>query len=268
MSWAWPSDGLLGYGVWEVPEPLASAQMNLDQGGIGESPRSASNVTIAAHERLRQAILTVELAPGLRIDEDALAAQMDTTAEVLIEVVHALVHEGLVMPPAGDGVITIPPLSLDDLVELYTLRVVGEADAIWNTVPVLDPAACDRLADELRCIDRNGASAAGHGAHRRFHQGLRVGVGERRQRELSQLFDHAQRYSLAAGRRKLAKGPAEHRAILRACFSGERSLATQLLMRHCADTAYELIELQEPGRRAPSLEAAIELLSERFDTLV
>jgi DNA-binding GntR family transcriptional regulator len=82
------------------------------------------------HERLRQAILTVELAPGLRIDADALAAQMDTTAEVLAEVAHALVQEGLFMPLDGDGAVVIAPLSLDDLVELYSRRVVGETDAM------------------------------------------------------------------------------------------------------------------------------------------
>jgi hypothetical protein len=70
---------------------------------------------------------------------------MDTTAEVLAEVAHALAHEGLFMP-LDDGAVVIAPLSQDDLVEVYRLGVVGETEAMWNTVPVLDPAACDQLA--------------------------------------------------------------------------------------------------------------------------
>jgi DNA-binding GntR family transcriptional regulator len=251
---------------WRPSGALASAVMIRGESEIG--PPSARSVETVVHDRMREAILMLELEPGLRIDSDALSARFDTTVEVLTEVVHALAQEGLVAPRSDDGVVVIAPMSLDDLIELYTLRVVGEADAMWHTVPVLSPAACDQLAGELRRIDRHGPSPEGHAAHRRFHDGLRAGVGTRRRRELSQLFDHAQRYSLAAGRRKVDRGPAEHRAILRTCFNGERRLATQLVMRHCADTAYELIELQDPGRRVPSLDAAIELLSERFDSLV
>src|SRR6201999_3846085 len=113
-------------------------------------------------------------------------------------------------------------MSLEDLEDLYSLRVVGEADAIWRTVPLLDGLTCDGLAEELRLLDEHGTSPEGRAAHRRFHAGLRVGAGEKRCRELSKLFEQAERYWVAAGRRKAASAPGEHRAILRACFVGDR----------------------------------------------
>jgi DNA-binding GntR family transcriptional regulator len=222
----------------------------------------------AVHRRLRAAILSLELEPGSQIDESALAERMNTPSKSLREALDALALEGLVEPHEPHGAVVVKPMSMDDLEELYSLRVVGEADAIWQTVPLLDAKACDRLADEIRLMEKYGNAAPGREAHRRFHQGLRVGASERRCRELSQLCDHAQRYLLAAGRRKSSEASVEHRAIVRACFLGERREATDLLLSHCADTAYALIELQEPGRPTPSLDAAVSMSRERLDSLV
>jgi DNA-binding GntR family transcriptional regulator len=241
--------------------------MQRHRGGESSS-KLARDQQRVVHQQLRQAILTLELEPGLSIDEDELAARMNAGADALRKAVRELALEGLVEPSSPPGAVVINPMSLEDLEDLYSLRVVGEADAIWKTVPLLDPPACDRLAHELRLIDEHGNAPEGRAAHRRFHEGLRVGAGERRCRELSQLFEHAERYSLAAGRRKATTAPAEHRAILEACFFGERRLATDLLTSHVADTAYELVELQAPGRRTPSLDAAVRVLRERLDTLV
>jgi DNA-binding GntR family transcriptional regulator len=212
----------------------------------------------AVHARLREAILGLELPPGCRVATAELLARYDTDAPTLGAAVDALQQEGLLDPVVPDGAIVVKPLSMDDLEQLYSLRIIGESDAVAHTVPILDPAACDVLADELRVMD-GGDSLVARAAHRRFHEGLRVGVGEARARELQRLFEHAERYQLAVTQSKqLSRAQEEHRAILRACFEGDRELAADLLAHHCADTAYELVEMHEPGRRTPSIDVAID----------
>jgi DNA-binding GntR family transcriptional regulator len=227
-------------------------------------PGQGEPITTAVHARLREAILTLELAPGRRISQLELTRQLGVSRTPLREALRLLEREGLIAPSTPHGLVVISPLSMDDLEDLYSLRVVGESLAIWLTVPTLDDDACRALADELRTIDK-GEPETIRAAHRRFHEGLRAGAGERLRRELCQLFEQAERYQLALIQRKRQLRPQkEHRAILRACRESDRRLATELLMQHCAKTVYELLALMAPGRSTPTLDAAVAMVEGRL----
>jgi DNA-binding GntR family transcriptional regulator len=223
-------------------------------------PGQGEPITTAIHARLREAILNLDLAPGQRISQLELTRQLGVSRTPLREALRLLEREGLIAPSTPHGLVVISPLSMDDLEDLYSLRVVGESLAIWLTVPTLGSEACRALAQELGTID-DGDPESIRPAHRRFHEGLRAGAGERLRRELGQLFEHAERYQLALIQRKRQLRPQkEHRAILRACREQDRRLATELLMQHCAKTVYELLTLMAPGRATPTLDAAVAMV--------
>jgi DNA-binding GntR family transcriptional regulator len=215
---------------------------------------------------VREAIIGLQLAPGQRISQLELARQLEVSRTPLREALRLLEREGLIEPSTLHGLVVIKPLSMDELEDLYSLRVVGESLAIWLSVPRLDRESCRALAGELATIDK-GDPVASRAAHRRFHAGLRAGAGERLRRELEQLFEHAERYQLALTRRSRKSRPQrEHRAILRACREGDRGTAAELIMDHCAATVYELIELSAPGRPTPSLDAAVAMARGRLES--
>lgn len=129
---------------------------------------------------------------------------------------------------------------MQDLDDLYSLRVTGEALAIWLTVPVLRRADLDSLESELDLIIEGDAAA-----HRRFHAGLRIGAGDRLRDQLDRLFEHAERYQRAfyAGddRDVIERKLREHRDILNACRQGDRHRARDLLVDHISSTALALM---------------------------
>jgi DNA-binding GntR family transcriptional regulator len=224
-------------------------------------------MTTDVYQRLREAILHLELEPGSRISQLELTRHLGVSRTPLREALRLLEREGLIEPSTPHGLVVIKPLSMDDVEDLYSVRVYGEALAISLTVPMLDAAACTELARLLRIIDK-GEKSEVRDAHRRFHEGLRIGAGDRLQSELRHWFDHAERYQLASIRRKRrTRAQAEHRAILRACRKGDRHLAADLLIDHCATTAYELIKVEEADRPTPVLDAAVSMTRAGLDKL-
>jgi DNA-binding GntR family transcriptional regulator len=234
------------------------------QAALKPVPMRGEPMTSAVHARVREAIINLRLAPGQRISQLELARQLRVSRTPLREALRLLEREGLIAPSTPHGLVVITPLSMDDLEDLYSLRVVGESLAIWLTVPTLNADAIRELSNELRLIDK-GAAGQVRPAHRRFHEGLRAGAGDRLRRELGQLFEHAERYQLALIQRKRQMRPQkEHRAILRACREGDRKRAAELLMHHCATTVYELAAVMAPDRATPSLDAAVAMVQGRL----
>jgi DNA-binding GntR family transcriptional regulator len=219
-------------------------------------------LTSSVHDRLREAILRLELEPGRRISQLELTRQLEVSRTPLREALRLLEREGLIEPSSPHGLVTIAPLRMDDLEDLYSLRVMGESLALWLTVPLLDKGACRQLSADLKTIDK-AESAERRRVHQQFHDHLRIGAGERMRRELRQLFEHAERYQLALTRRQQrGKAQSEHRAILRACRAGDRVQAARLLADHIAGTAYGLLEVEAPGRPTPGLDAAVVMAHE------
>jgi DNA-binding GntR family transcriptional regulator len=217
-------------------------------------------ITFAVHARLREAILSLELEPGQRISQLELTRMLDVSRTPLREALRLLEREGLIEPSTPHSLVTISPITMDDLEDLYARRVTGEGIAMWLTVPQLDAKDCDALARELRTMATSATSRAdSRAAHRRFHEGLRVGAGERMQRELQQLFEHAERYQVAFTRKRKTRAQEEHRAILRACREADRVRAAELLIDHCAATAYGLMKVEAPDRGSPSLDLAVRM---------
>lgn len=215
-------------------------------GGDGETNVAMRDV----HDRLRRLILDGELPPGSEVSQTGLSERLECSRTPLREALRLLEREGLVVSGGAYRLIRVSSLSMVELDDLYSIRVLGEGLAIWLTVPTLRNADFEALDEDLETATTHGDP----NAHRRFHRRLRTAAGPRLADQLERLFEHAERYqrqyldqaeNLAEA---FQRKSAEHRAILDACIAGDRGLARTLLVDHIAGTA---IEVMTANRHAP-----------------
>jgi DNA-binding GntR family transcriptional regulator len=206
--------------------------------------------TQAVHDKLRQLILEGDLPPGSAISQLELSRRLSVSRTPLREALRLLEREGLIDEARPHQLVRVSTLSMLDLDDLYSLRVMGEALAIWLTVPALRDEDFERLQVHLEGVDSDSPEAATK-AHADFHRALRIGAGSRLADQCDRLFAHAERYqrtfvriddSVAELKRR------EHAMILDACRSRDRRAARDLLVDHIADTATSLMTAE---RHAP-----------------
>jgi DNA-binding GntR family transcriptional regulator len=208
--------------------------------------RAGSRDNIAAiHDELREAILRGDLAAGAVLSQLRLAEEFGVSRGPVREALRLLQREGLVEAQLNRRV-RIADVSVDDLEELYAMRIVNEALAVRATVPRLTPRGLQELYTALEEMD----ALAGvdvhtwEEPHRRFHRGL-----------VEQLSDHAERYRrvyIAGDPRAWSVGAAEHRMIYEAAERGDANGASEAAVQHLARTALTVLANLAP-EHDPSL---------------
>ena len=100
----------------------------------------------AAYEKLRNLILSGELAPETAITENSIVDRLGIGKTPVREAMRRLVLEGLldVTPRLG---YTVTAITLSDVEDLFQLRVVNEVAAAQLAADRLDDAALDRLTE-------------------------------------------------------------------------------------------------------------------------
>lgn len=118
-------------------------------------PVASARVVDLVRDRLRQAILAGDLAPGTRLSVPELARQLQVSRSPVREAILLLVGEGLAVEHSRRGV-EVAQLCLSDVLELYELRAATDSLAA--------ALAADRMsATELTALrgvlDAQGAAA-------------------------------------------------------------------------------------------------------------
>ena len=196
-----------------------------------------------AHQRLRAAILTGELAPGTKLVVDELVQRWSVSPTPLREAFQRLGGHGLVELTSQRGA-RVAPFSLDDAADLYELRLVLEPRALRASLAHSDDAhRSEILAAHARLETAMAATPADpvetSDAHLGFHTALLVrcpSVWMRRMVAL--LAEHAQRYQLlgAQAYRRGSNPVQEHAALRDAAVRGQTDRAVDLLTRHLEGT--------------------------------
>jgi len=154
-----------------------------------ERPPTAQEAVLA---ELRRMLVTGELAPGSPVRQEALAERLGVSRVPLREALKVLEGEGHVVYAAHRGYV-VAELSVDDLVEVYRLRELLEAEAIRAAVARLVDSDVDALRAAAGAVDDADASgdvAAITAANRAFHFLLFDAAGmPRLTRTLRQLWD-------------------------------------------------------------------------------
>jgi len=176
-------------------------------------------------QELRRRILTGQLEPGMRLDQEALAAEFAVSRMPLREALQKLEADGLVEHRPHRGAV-VSPLSLLALEEIYATRgalesMLAEAGALRIGIGELERMSA--------IIDKQKrAIGAGDGEEyvrldREFHATLYAASGYSRACEiLSKLRDSSDRYIriYARDRGAVANSIREHEELLENCRKG------------------------------------------------
>lgn len=131
-------------------------------------PPTAQEAVLA---ELRSLIATGRMRPGERIVQDTLAHQLGVSRVPLREALKILEGEGQVTYVARRGYF-VAQLSLSDLLEVYRIREILEAEAVRTAIPLMTADDLDLFEaaaqDVERAADAIDVSAMTR-ANRRFH---------------------------------------------------------------------------------------------------
>ena len=205
----------------------------------GGGDRRLDNRTLweQVRERLREEILSGELAPGAVLSEVSLARSLGVSRGPIREALGRLASEGLVTITPRRGAI-VTELTRDEFVGAYQVREALETLAIRLAVPRLEESHLKRLRElheQMVAHAKRDEVNAFFDANAGFHEVFVTASGNRKLHEIYRLlFDQMGRYlarSLAL-RGSLEKSIAEHSAILDAVEAGDVDVAAELLAAH------------------------------------
>lgn len=194
---------------------------------------------------LRDAILSGAIAPGARLEIQALASQLHMSPMPIRQAIRQLDGLGLVehIPHRGARV---TGLSVEDLREVYAARFVLEVWAVSAAAGRFAADDAERAAASLsRTVQAQHDSdhAASWEADTEFHFALYRAAGSTwLLRLITPLWGTSERYrrlSLSP-ERDFSERYKEHMSILDACISRDRELAARRLGEHLARSANRL----------------------------
>jgi len=216
-----------------------------------QKPPTAQEAVLA---ELRRFIVTGRLRPGEQFVQDALAAELGVSRVPLREALKILEGEGQVTYVAHRGYF-VTQLSLPDLLEVYRIREILEAEAVRVGLPQMTTEDVDRLEEAEREV--RGAAAAADvvrmtQANRRFHFALIEACGlPRLVRIVGLLWDATEVYRSVyfTESHNRERVEAEHRELVAAVKAGDVERTLDVLerhRRHAVDSLRPVLEAVAP----------------------
>lgn len=199
-----------------------------------QKPPTAQEAVLA---ELRRFIVTGRLRPGEQVVQDALAAELGVSRVPLREALKILEGEGQVTYVAHRGYF-VTQLSLSDLLEVYRIREILEAEAVRVGLPQMTTEDVDRLEEAEREVSAAAVAAdvvKMTQANRRFHFALIEACGlPRLVRIVGLLWDATEVYRSVyfTEPQNRERAEAEHRDLVRAVKAGDVERALQVLEQH------------------------------------
>jgi GntR family carbon starvation induced transcriptional regulator len=192
-------------------------------------------------ERLRQAILSGELAPGEKIRPAELAARFGVSATPLREAVLRLEADGLVesIPQRGSRV---TELSRDSLNQIYEIRLVLEPLALRKAMAAQEDVDVERIKAAHTAMNeafKQPDLVLRERLHREFHRSLFEACGSAWLLSITDnLSIHSARYRLLSleprgGAKAVEK---EHADLVTAFMSRDADAAVDQLVAHISRT--------------------------------
>jgi DNA-binding GntR family transcriptional regulator len=200
-----------------------------------------SSATQLAHNKLRDLILTGELAPGEKLKIDRLRKILGTGASPIREALSLLTSDQLVVRHEQRG-FSAAETSRDNFQEILHLRCALESMALRQGLESQTDEWIERLIVVHHRMARYQASHADEfeQEHKNFHMALISNCNSPLLlRYCSQLYDLNIRYRFLAGRSFDYKGRKvddEHQKILDAVVAGNADLSVNLLVSHYETT--------------------------------
>jgi DNA-binding GntR family transcriptional regulator len=231
---------------------------------VSARPSTGRPDTVAlATERLRQLIVTGEIAPGSELSQVRLAEIAGVSTTPVREALRRLEAEGLVESRHNRRP-RVPAFDPDDLDAVYCGRILLESTAIAITIPTMGTDDLDAIAvdlENMRDAGRFEDIGTWELAHASFHDRLVEGSGDALRRQMRSLMARSLRYRHMSvlGERPYgwSTGEAEHGSILAACQRHDSAAAATLLAIHLARSAISVLDHLGGGERPEAIVAAL-----------
>ncbi len=197
-------------------------------------------------DALRTAILDGSYQPGERIRQDDIAARSGASRIPVREALRMLQAEGLVTLVANSGA-WVARLTLAECAELYQIRERLEPLLLRASLPGLDGAALDRMADLACVMERSGSDVdAFLRADREFHLASYAATPTGQTSQIiGKMWNTTQHYrreftKIASRRAGLDVTHLEHRLLLDCLRREDADDAERVLVIHIRRTRLEL----------------------------
>lgn len=231
----------------------------------GGAAATRSSSALRIHNELRRQIIQGAIPPGQILSQVALAQEFGTSRGPIREALRLLEREGLIESEVNKRV-WVKPIELDDLEQLYALRILTEAFATRVTVPLLSAEDLARLRELVAVLELSPDDDMDRWeqAHSAFHQLLGCRAGERTEAMIGQYLDHAIRYRqlhMTRAPQSAAASIAEHRAIVDACAQGDAIGASRLVAEHLARTSLTVFAMVAASHEPKLIRTALRMVT-------
>ena len=215
--------------------------------------QSAPDLVERVYGALLDAIVEGSLAPGSRLTQEEIAAQLDVSRQPVLQALRLLKKDGFVLDAPGRGVV-VAPLDAGSIAQLYEVRAALDALAARL-------AAGRRAVLDRRLVEQGRRAARGHRIQAMidsdiaFHNAIYAASGNPLVGRSAQLhWVHLRRVmgaSLQSSRQREAVWD-EHEAIAAAIASGDAKGAVRRIEEHARKACENLL-----ARLAPTLESSL-----------
>ncbi len=214
---------------------------------LGTTP-TASEVIL---RHLRGAIVSGDLAEGVPIRQDDVARLFNVSKIPVREALKRLEAEGFVAFQRNRGA-TVARLSEPEIVQIFEVRAILEANAIRLSVPKMTEVDFDRAGQSAEAFAREPDVSRWAALNWDFHASLYAAADRPYLiRLIRSVNDRVERYlrvqlTVSGGH---ATAVAEHAAILAACRAGDADRAATLVYDHIMQACQSLqTHLRAAGR--------------------
>lgn len=229
--------------------------MSYNDPTLPKAARKAGSKSALVYDELRDAIVSLRLQPGARIDKAALCERLHVSRQPLSEALAWLAEERLVAVEPQKGTY-VTRISMRDVAEAAFVRAALEVETVRRLAPEVDAETLQRLS--LIVDYQSVASAAKdheefYGLDVRFHAAL---IGRLAFRRVAEVVESS-RAQTERIRRLLLPTPdrssgtiTEHRAILAALARRDAAAAGDAMRTHLDNV---LLGLQRLSSEQPQL---------------
>ncbi|WP_204114987.1 GntR family transcriptional regulator [Shimia biformata] len=215
---------------------------------VGKRALSRQSLPEIIANDLRERILSGEMAEGEAIRQEALAEEYDVSRMPVREALKRLNAEGLIQWANNRGG-SVTKHSLDEIGEIFDLRILIEVDLFRRAIPLMTPAhfaECDAILEQMEeSYDRDDVARWGILNHE-YHSALYSSVGRSLTKELLDRINvQSERYVRMHLSVMKQREPAkqEHRQLLDCARAGQTEEACALLSAHIERTKDQLLQM-------------------------
>ncbi|MEM8812199.1 MAG: GntR family transcriptional regulator [Pseudomonadota bacterium] len=197
---------------------------------------------------LRTEIVNGSIAPGIRLGQDDLARRFGISRMPVREALRLLQSEGLVeLPPNRSAIVA--EIDVDDMVDIFDMRVALETLAIRLAIPHLTNAQIDAASvvqREMETAEQGDYGRLNAELHRLLYAPCRR---QRLLTEIQRLAGHADRYLRLAlnAPQQRQDSDAEHRVLVDACYARQAEVAVEIMEKHIGQARDRLRDLMVSG---------------------